>query len=121
VKYQAHLKTGAIIDVELSGELGSTFTKNVRDTLASGWLVDDNGVMLSMTHVIALVPVLDDAASEDPMEAPFVPGVIVDDDGDSWTLGDDGKYRWKDGRQGSIMTPETRDGIKEQWGIREEW
>jgi hypothetical protein len=115
MKYQAHLKTGAIVDVELNGDLPNLFGGEYRALLME-WLVDDNGAMLNMAHVAALVPVLDNAA-----EAPSVPTVIVDDDGDKWTLGEDGKYRWKDARHGSIMTPETRDEIKEHWGIREEW
>jgi hypothetical protein len=114
------MKTGAIVDVEMSGDLPNLFGGEYRALLME-WLVDDNGAMLNMAHVIALVPVLVDSASEDPTEAPFVPVVIIDDDGDSWTLGEDGKYRWKDALHGSIITPETRDEIKDSWGIREEW
>lgn len=117
MKYQAHLKTGAVIDVELSGKLPNLFGGEARALLVE-WLVDDNGTMLNMAYVAAFVPVLDDAA-----EAPYVPnyGTIMDDDGDKWTLGEDGKYHYLDGSRDHIVYPGTRDEIKGSYGIREEW
>jgi len=116
MKYQAHLKTGATVDVELDGEIGSTFTNTVRDSLSVGWLVDENGAMLNMAYVAALVPVLDDAA-----KTPFVPDIIMDDDGDKWTLYRDGLYHYSDGTTDHVVRPRTRAEVESSYGIREEW
>jgi hypothetical protein len=115
MKYQAHLKTGAIIDVELSGELPNLFGGEAR-ALVTEWLVDDNGAMLNMAHVAALVPVLDDAA-----KTPFVPDIIMDDDGDKWTLYRDGLYHYSDGTTDHVVRPRTRAEVESSYGIREEW
>lgn len=79
MNYTAHLSSG--------GTLALTFKNGVDTTQPRGedtWLCDDNGVMVNMTYVAALVPV----TAEEPSRARR----FRDADGDVWTQQPNGMY-----------------------------
>jgi hypothetical protein len=81
--YTAHLVAG--------GTLALAFKNGVDSQPGSkyAWLRDDNGVMVNMTHVAALVPQDAPAVSDGPL-----PARVIDRDGDIWTREPDGRYEF---------------------------
>ena len=84
MKYTAHLAGGGIVNLEFRNG-----TSTSRVTAKDSWLVDDNGVMVNMTHCAALVPDLAPAEKE----IDFDGATFIDRDGDRWYRADDGRYR----------------------------
>lgn len=93
MKYKAHLTTGAVIEM--------TFNDTPEAFMTSGWIVDDNGMMVSAAHLIAMEPVLTDES-------------FVDRDGDRWCMNPDGKY--------SMVSnySRTREEIERLYGVKDD-
>lgn len=83
MNYTVHLTTGAIIEASFD------VTNAALPSGGGTWLVDDNGVMLKMSCIAAMIPAVT------PTAAPVPTGSLVqvlDREGDVWTLRSNGKY-----------------------------
>jgi hypothetical protein len=98
--YTAHLTTGGTLALTFKGR-----PMNMHGGLALSdeWVIDDNGAMVNMTHVSALVREDAPAVSVEPRRA-------MDRDGDIWTRQSDGSYDF-----GGI-TGYSLDSINEMYG-----
>lgn len=109
-KYVVHLPSGGTLDIESSkGVAGRPW----HDMSSGGWRIDDNGVMINLAAVVAIVPVTEAAAPEQP-------AWIIDNEGDRFELNEDGTYRMLVKETGTFgHLPCTYEEIKTQYGIRE--
>jgi hypothetical protein len=76
--YTAHLTTGGTVSLSIEGDV-----KNIYGgmKITDEWLVDDNGAMVNMAHVAALIP-----------GAPARARRFRDTDGEIWTQQPNGMY-----------------------------
>jgi hypothetical protein len=83
--YTAHLSNGGTVSLSIEGDV-----KNIYGgmKITNEWLVDDNGVMVNMTYVAALVPV----TTEEPATTARR---FRDTDGDIWTQQPNGMYAYR--------------------------
>jgi hypothetical protein len=86
MNYTAHLSNGGTVSLSIEGDV-----KNIYGgmKITDEWLVDDNGVMVNMTHVAALVPV---TTTEEPARGARR---FRDTDGEIWTQQPDGMYAYR--------------------------
>jgi hypothetical protein len=107
MKYIAHLVSGGTVELELPDDNPNLFDDQL-------WLVDDNGVMVNMTHCAALVPDLTPASSTEPAEdeIDFKGAAFVDVDDERWYPGEtDGMYRIESGE-----VDHSKEKIERKWG-----
>lgn len=85
MNYTAHLTTGRTVSLSIEGDV-----KNIYGgmKITDEWLVDDNGVMVNMTYVAALVP----TTAEEPARGARR---FRDTEGDVWTQQPDGLYAYR--------------------------
>ena len=104
MKYTAHLAGGGIVNLEMpEGSDINIFTT---------WLVDDNGVMVNMTHCAALVPVTA-LAEVQGEEIDFDGATFIDREGDRWYRANDGQYSTSSNWGHGDFSKET---IEKHWG-----
>lgn len=82
--YTAHLSNGGTVSLSIEGDV-----KNIYGgmKITNEWLVDNNGVMVNMTYVAALVP-----TAEEPARGARR---FRDTEGDVWTQQPDGLYKYR--------------------------
>jgi hypothetical protein len=110
VKYIAHMDSGQEFQVEVSDKLASVFGECVSN---EGWLIDNAGIILSIAHLVALVPVAESTPDE---SANAKPKHIIDNSNSIWHLCPNGYYSLKADNE---MAQWTIEEIQESYGIKQ--
>lgn len=113
MKYIAHMDSGQEFPCEFNEDLREVLDA---DPSNEGWLVDTVGVIISVTHLVALVPVVATVESAPDESASVKPKRIIDNDGNIWHLCPNGYYSLDVVNQVATWTAEE---IQETYGIKQ--
>ena len=113
MKYIARTSDGQEIQLQFGLDIEQAFAKPGANN--TGWLIDAVGVIVSIAHLVALVPVVESVPDE---PANVKPRRIIDNGGDIWRLCPNGYYSLKPDNASAEWTAEM---IEDTYGIRKSY